>query len=356
VPEPFTLPLALLAAALLGATVLGLGSNGDVVNIADSLRAFLPLLLVPVVVVNLLDDERRLVQAAAVAAVLGAVKGLEGVVAWSTGGGRPLEGTTITFYEPAANLLLLVFLIGAAALFLLHGRVHWWVWLAVPPTALAFVFSYRRNFWIAGLIALALTVLLSRVQSGRRALLPVLALLAVGASATLAWRGPPDLEGPVSQRFTSLAPARIVSDPYDRYRLDEQRNVVAEIREHPVLGIGLGVPWQLRHPIPVELDGGRLYVHVVALWWWLKLGLAGLAAYVWLVVGAIVVGLGVARRAGADVVRAGGLALATAFLGMAAAETTGSFTGVSDRYTVLVAMALGWLAAARRLRSTAQPT
>jgi hypothetical protein len=32
---------------------------------------------------------------------------------------------------------------------------------------------------------------------------------------------------------------------------------------------------------------------------------------------------------------------------MVVAETTGSFTGVNDRYTVVVGVALGWLAAAR---------
>ena len=115
------------------------------------------------------------------------------------------------------------------------------------------------------------------------------------------------------------------------------------------MGIGLGVPWSLTQPLPVELEGGRLYTHTVVLWYWLKLGLAGLAAYVWLMVAAVVTALAVARRSRSDVVRAAALALAAVLIGMTVAETSGSFTGVSDRYTILVALCLGWLAAARRL-------
>jgi len=162
------------------------------------------------------------------------------------------------------------------------------------------------------------------------------------------WHGPPELEGPVAQRIMSLTPERIVANPYDRYRLDEQRNVLAEIRESPMLGIGLGVPWRLTHPLPVELPGGRLYTHTVVLWFWLKLGLAGLAIYLWLVAAAVVTALGVARRSASGIVRASALALAAVAVAMAVAETTGSFFGVSDRYTVLVAVGLGWIAAARR--------
>jgi O-antigen ligase len=355
-PEPFTLALALLALALVGGALVGVTSGADPVDIVNSLRAFAPLLVLPLLVVNLIDDERLLVRAAAVGAALAGLKGLEGVIAWRTGAGRPLEGTTITFYEPASNFLLLVFVVGVVAAFLLKVRVPLWVLLALPVAAAAFVFSYRRNFWIAGLLALGLLLVLSRLQGDRRMLLPIAALVAVAAAAAVTWRGPPELEGPVAERFTSLRPAQITSNPYDRYRLDEQKNVIAEIRGNPVLGIGLGVPWDVTQPLPVELEGGRLYTHTVALWYWLKLGLAGLVAYLWLVLATVVAALTVARRGRNGVVRATALGLAVATIGMVVAETTGSFTGVSDRYSVLVALAIGWVASARRIvREGAQP-
>jgi hypothetical protein len=347
-PEPFTLALCFVAVAVAGGVVVGWSGGGDPTAIVNSLRAFVPLLVLPLVVVNLVDDERLLLRGLAVLAALAAAKGLEGVAAWATGAGRPLEGTTITFYEPAANFLLLLFVLGVAGAFLLKVPVPRWAYLALPFAAAALVLSYRRNFWIAGLLAFALLLLVSRLDRRRRLLLPTVTLVAMALVATLTWRGPTDLEGPVAERFTSLAPTRIATTPYDRYRLDEQRNVLAEIRRSPFLGIGLGVPWTVTQPLPVELEDGRLYTHTVALWYWLKLGLAGLVAYAWLVAATVVTAFAVARRSATPLVRVAALAIGVAAVGMVVAETTGSFTGVSDRYTVLVALLLGWLAAARR--------
>jgi hypothetical protein len=264
-----------------------------------------------------------------------------------------VSGTTLTFYEPATNFLLLVAITGAIAAFLMRVPMPWWARLAAPLAAAALVLSFRRNFWIAAVLAFLLVLLLSRLGTGRRTLLPTAALLAVGITVALLWRGAPDLEGPVAERAFSLSPTQVVTDPYDRYRLDEQRNVVAEIHAHPVLGIGLGTPWQLRHPLPVELEDGRFYTHVVLFWYWLKLGLAGVIGYVWLMLSAIAAGLALFRRGSSPVVRVGGLTLFASFAAMVVAETTGSFTGVNDRYTVVVGVALGWLAAARAVEQSA---
>ena len=348
-PDPFTPALVLLALAVAAGAILGYTSRGDTTSIANSLRAFVPLLLLPLFVVNVIDTRRRLVQAAGVAAVLAGVKGLEGLIAWRSGAGRPLDGTTITFYEPAANFLLLVVVLGVVAAILLKVTLPLWVRLTLPLAALALVLSYRRNFWIAAVLGLALVVLFSRFQVERRMLLPAAASIVVALAAMLAWGGTPELDGPVAERVGSLSRNQITSNPYERYRLDEQQNVIAEIRASPFVGIGLGVPWSVTHPLPVELEGGRLYAHTVALWYWLKLGVAGLVAYLWLVLATLFTALAVARRSADAVVRAGGIALAAATVGMAVAETTGSFTGVSDRYSILVALAIGWLASARRL-------
>ena len=348
-PEPFTPALILLGLALAAGALVGYTARGDATSIANSLRAFAPLLVLPLLVVNLIDTKRRLVQAAGVGAALAGIKGLEGLVAWRSGAGRPLEGTTITFYEPAANFLLLVVVLGVVAAILLKVGMPLWVRLALPLAALALVLSYRRNFWIAAVLGLALVVLFSRFQVQRRLLLPMAVAVAVALAAALAWRGPPELEGPVAERVGSLSRSQITSNPYERYRLDEQKNVLAAIRENPLAGIGLGVPWQVTHPLPVELEGGRLYSHTVALWYWLKLGAAGVVAYLWLVLATLFTALAVGRKSADGILRATGLALAAATVGMAVAETTGSFTGVSDRYSILVALGFGWLASARRL-------
>lgn len=354
-PEPFTLALGLLAVSVAGGVVVGWDAGGDATDIVGALRTFVPLLVLPLVVVNLIDDEHLLVGSVGVFAALAVLKGVEGVVAWLTDAGRPLDKTTITFYEPAANFILLLFLLGVGGAFLLKIRVTRWAYVAFPFAAAAFVLSYRRNFWIAGLLAFALLFLLSRLGGRRRLLLLPATLVAVALVATLTWRGPPDLESPVATRLTSLAPSRIATEPYDRYRLDEQRNVIAEIRSNPLLGIGLGVPWTATRPLSVELEGGRLYTHTVALWYWLKLGLPGFLAYAWLVTATALTAFVVARRSTIPLVRVTALAAAVGTIGMVVAETTGSFMGVSDRYTATVALVIGWLAAARRLVPEAGP-
>jgi len=156
-------------------------------------------------------------------------------------------------------------------------------------------------------------------------------------------------QSPVVQRAQSLAPSKLEARSEDRYRLDEQRNVIAELERRPLTGIGIGVPWAVRHPLAVTFPNGRFYTHVLVFWYWLKLGLAGVAAYVLIVLTTVHVGLGLWRRAKAPRDRVLGLAAVGTMLGLVVAETTGSFTGVDPRTTVLVALSLGGLAALRRL-------
>ena len=113
----------------------------------------------------------------------------------------------------------------------------------------------------------------------------------------------------------------------------------------------IGVPWTARYPLAQALPGGRQYTHVVVFWYWLKLGLLGVFAYLWIMVAGVRTGLRVWRTDLDPRIQGAGLGLAAALVGLAVAETTGSFTGVEPRETVLLAVMLGWLAAAQRLRT-----
>ena len=74
--------------------------------------------------------------------------------------------------------------------------------------------------------------------------------------------------------------------------------------------------------------------------WWLKLGILGLLAYLW------IMGVGLELLPGLEgtlrpVVQAVGLAMVGAFIGLALAETTASFTGITPRLTAVFAVAAG---------------
>ena len=54
---------------------------------------------------------------------------------------------------------------------------------------------------------------------------------------------PLQADTPIVKRARSLEPSKVEENAQDRYRLDELRNVTAEIRRQPVTGLGLGGQW-----------------------------------------------------------------------------------------------------------------
>jgi O-antigen ligase len=86
-------------------------------------------------------------------------------------------------------------------------------------------------------------------------------------------------------------------------------------------------------------------VHFAVLWWWLKMGVLGLVAYVAVMTAGIALGVRVWRRATDEVIRVGGLAAAMAFAGLALTEATATFVGAEVRMTTIAGAFLGLLAA-----------
>jgi hypothetical protein len=348
-PGALTLPLLLLVVAVAFGAVMGYAGGGDWVNLLDGVRNLLLLAVLPVLVVNVIDDERDLRRALGLAAGVVAVKVAFGGTGWLLGAGRVVEGTVLTYYAPLPNLLLLLFVLSAVAAAFGRVRLPAVVWLLAPLALAVLVLSFRRNFWIALALGLLLVVLVAIGARGRLLLIPAGVLVGValwiGVSALSASHG----ESPLVERARSLAPSRLTVNAQDRYRIDEQRNVRAEIAAHPLTGLGLGVPWTARHPLASRFEGGQLYTHVTVTWYWLKLGLIGVIAYLWLMFAGVRTGLDLWWKAADPLVRAVGVGIAAGLLGLMVAETTGSFTGVESRLTLLLATVLGWLAAARRL-------
>jgi len=345
-PGSFTLPLVVLATAACAGIAGGYLSGADPAALLFDLRGVVYLILLPVLVVSLLGGRERVRLAVVVAGVLAVVKGIEGLASWLVGAGRSIEGTTLTFYAPGANFFLLVFISAVLAALVMRVPLPFWTKLAAGLAFAVIILSFRRSFWIA--LPLSLLAVLVIASGARLRLLVVPAVVVLGLAAFLAVTtyGGPQLNGPVGKRFQSLSPTRVRADKFDRYRIDEAANVRDELRRHPLTGLGLGVPWQKRHPLPVDLDGGQNYTHVVAFWFWLKLGLAGLIAYVWLMLTAIAAGLRIWRRHPEPIVRVAGVAVAASLPALAVAETTGSFTGADARFSVLMGALFGWLAAA----------
>jgi O-antigen ligase len=343
-PRGLGLALVLLVLAIAAGAVTGRAAGASVSEIVFAGRQLPYLVLVPLLVVNLVHTRRDVVTVLAVAAGLGIVKALLGLLTVASGRGTSLDGTTITFYEPAANWLMMLLVVGVLAMVLLRLRPPLWLLAGTLLMVASLALSFRRSFWIGVTLAVLLVIVLGVPPVGRRLLIPAAVLVIVGVWA-IGSVGFQAAQAPLLDRAASLKPAKIEANAEDRYRLDERANVLAELRRQPVTGLGLAIPWSsAARPLGVEHEGGRGYVHSIALWWWLKLGALGLAAYLALMGSACWMAVRVWRRHRDPMMRAVGLGSLGALIGLAVIETTGSFTGVDLRFTVLMGVLLGLLA------------
>jgi hypothetical protein len=346
-PGPLTVALALVVLAAAAGAVTGHYSGVGNEELIFAARQLAWLVVVPFLVVNAVETERHVRGALAFGAALALVKGVVGLVGVASGVGVVVDGSTITFYEPTANWLLLLGILTVVAAFMLRARPPGWVLVSLPLLALALTLSFRRSFWIGGALGILLVVLLGARTPGRR--IAVIAGLLLAAAVWTLSLQPLQAEAPIAKRAASLEPTKVEEDAQDRYRIDELRNVTAEIRRQPVIGLGLGGQWTATHPLGVEHENGRNYTHVVAFWWWMKLGILGLLAYLAVMASLLAMSWQVWRRSSDQLFSAVGLAVLCGLLALAVVETVGSFTGVDPRFTALVGAVGGLLAVMRRL-------
>lgn len=343
VPGPLKVPLLLLAAAMIVGFVVGHAAGGSLRFVLASEHVLGYLLVVPIAVANLQLDRRQVQLVLGVVVALAIVKALLGLIEVAGGGGQTLEaGVKLTYYEPLANWLIMLSLLGVIALALAKVKLPTWVWAGSPLLLLSLILSYRRSFWIAFGLALLLVLLLGLSPLGRRLLAPtvVFVILAVWLVGSVHLQS----QLPIAKRAVSLQPSRIEANIEDRYRLDERANVLGEIREHPITGLGMTIPWSATvRSLPIEHEGGREYVHFAALWYWLKLGILGLFAYLAILLASLVLAWRVWRASSEPYLRTFGLVSLCALVGLAVIETTATFTGVDARFTLVFGVQLGLL-------------
>ncbi len=345
VPGPLVIPLTFLACAMVAGVILGHAGGNSLRFSFFSEHVLAYLFWLPIAVANLDLDRRQIKRLLAGAMALAIVKAILGLIEVAGHFGAPIEGaTTLTYYEPTANWLIMVAALTILAVALARAiRMPRWVLLGMPLLVACLVLSYRRSFWIAAVLGILLLLLTATTPTGRRLLVPA-ALVIAGAVFVLGSLHVQD-QSPIIKRAESLAPSRLESNVEDSYRLDERANVLAEIAEHPISGLGMAVPWRADvRTLSVEHEGGRDYVHFALLYYWLKLGILGLCAYAGIVIASLVLAFRAWRAKGDQWLKAFGLASMCAFVGLAVIETTASFTGIEPRLTVVLAVQIGLLA------------
>ena len=144
--------------------------------------------------------------------------------------------------------------------------------LGAVPVALCLFLTFSRGAWLLGVPAAMLALAL---LAGRRARLVVLGILGVGALGTLPFLGTARLLSFFSGQGTALLRLKLWEASWDM------------VRDHPLWGVGLdNFLYQYgRYIRPEAMSEPYLsHPHNVVLDFWLRLGLPGLLAFMWLVV------------------------------------------------------------------------
>ena len=351
VPRELRLPLVLLVLGMLSGVLVGRegGKGLSSLVLAENVLGY--LIVLPLAVANLDLHPRQVRLLLAGAFGLAALKGLLGVAASVAGHGSSFEGhSTLTYLEPTANWVVMLALLGVFAAIVARMRPPRWMLLATPLLVASLLLSYRRSFWIATVLGLLLVLVIALSPVGRRMLIPTALFIAaaIWLLGSLSFQS----QSPIVKRAVSLSPTSLQNNAQDRYRLDERANVLAEIKRHPITGLGILVPWHASaRTLSVEHENGREYVHFAALWFWLKLGIMGLLAYLSLLVAAASGAWRVWRRSRGAITRAFGLASLCGLVGLLVAETTATFTGVDPRFTLVFGAQIGLLALSARQAS-----
>lgn len=191
-------------------------------------------------------------------------------------GGTQAEGVLrVQAWYPSANHLALM--LGRAWPFLLAGALasRRWLWVPAGLVGVGLLLTFSTGGWLGALAAtLAVVVCLGRA---RRALsiagLSAAALAIVGALAA---------GGRLPERLNPLRQT-------GGFRLDLWQSALEMLRDHPLLGVGLdnfAYLYQQYYLRPgAAAEPNLSHPHNWVLDFWLSLGLPGVLAFVWLVLG-----------------------------------------------------------------------
>jgi hypothetical protein len=321
--------LATLAAVALGMLVGFL--NGGHGSFGEA-QTVLYLVAVPLIVTAILHASSisRVVDAVLALAL---IKGLVGIANVVTATGVQVGGYFLSYYQAGSNYITMVGLFLAVVLIRRRAGHRWLAASAAIFSAGSLYLSERRSFWIAAVLGL---VFIAILDSDRwRTLFVVFSGLIAGAAVILVLTvGSQDVTANTNPTSESAA---IHAPIGDIYRTAERENVLDNLSHVPLTGLGFGVPWVQYQPLPGYFAGNTLYTHVGILWFWLKMGLAGVAIYLaWLAVGFVGGWPLIAGRSSSDVACLAVVCVA-ALLADVILELTATFVGDDPRYTLMFA-------------------
>ena len=292
--------LVFLAFVLLG-MAYGFGTGGDTrIGLWEARSIFyVPLVLL---LVNNLLTRREHVNTLMWALVLSLfVEGLVGCYEYFI----VLKGdlalvNSLTDHAAAVHMNILFVL--TLALWLYGGSRHkrYIFPLLIPPVLLTYLAAERRAALVALLVGLALMAFMLYLHR-RRAFWIVMPIVAVAGGIYLAvfWNSSGALGLPARAVKSVIAPSQV--DPRDessnQYRVLENINVLYTIQQSPLTGVGFGQKFKIIVPMPdiSFFEWWQYLSHNSVMWIWMKTGLFGFLAFLFMVGWSISVGVNIVQ-------------------------------------------------------------
>lgn len=186
-------------------------------------------------------------------------------------------GQTLVFVSFITTICLIVFAKDTPVIFS-------WLFLLALLLGMGTLLTYTRSYWVAILIAAVILFLVTAAESRMRLATLLTVVLLLGGSVIVLVGGTEGTLGTtvsaVSDRFASLFAGRELSESSSLdFRRIENEYAVAQVKSHPILGIGLRNDY--RPEIYGSEDKLTYYVHNSYLFLLTDMGLVGFLSFFW---------------------------------------------------------------------------
>jgi len=286
-------PGLVLIVILLIATGTGLwrGWNSTDVRV-DAMDVVFPVLCF-YLCANVLDTQQKIYTMLAVIFLVGVIDASIFDVYYLSGHGWPYidEGAGIgrIVTQDATDLMIFVVMTVTVYAASMNRILTGWhrviALVASLPMLFAFIFSFRRGFWVGMIATLIIYYTLGSQFDKRRTLMGVWAVLLILTTALLLTTNHiinSEIARPFVQRLLSITNPK--QDSNEHHRLEREK-VFKELLASPILGFGLGSVHEpvygLSHWWAPEKQPLRV-VHNTYLLVWMKLGLPGFLFFLWM--------------------------------------------------------------------------
>jgi len=285
------LPVLFFALSIGGGLAYGLAMGGDLNTALWEARPIFYLPLIYLLTVNLIETRSHvsaLVWAAMIALL---VEGIAGILYF----GLELEGDlgavqAITEHSAAIHMNTLFCLILGAWLFGGSPAKRWVLPLFAPVVGLTYLATQRRAAFVALAIALALIALVLYRENRRLFwwVAPPAALIGALYLA-LFWNSSGALGLPARGLRSVFAGEDSAEYSSNIYRVIENINIGFTIHQEPLLGVGFGRKFYILAPLPdlSFFEWWEYITHNSVLWIWMKAGVGGFLALLYLIGSAV---------------------------------------------------------------------